>query len=80
LFNLKNFTRILEEKNIVKDNNFPYFYSPNQEFVTHEIGNNIQLYVPTSSGCWAIKTPCIDKANHVLGDQMGPYKIIKEKN
>ena len=80
LFNLKNFTRILEEKEIVKDNDFPYFYSPNQEFVKHEIGNDIQLYVPTSSGCWAIKTPCIHHADHVLGDQMGPYKVIKKKN
>ena len=80
LFNLKNFTRILEEKDIVKDNDFPYFYSPNQEFVKHEIGNDIQLYVPTSSGCWAIKTPCIHYADHVLGDQMGPYKVIKKKN
>jgi hypothetical protein len=80
LFNLKNFTRILEEKDIVKDNDFPYFYSPNQEFVKHEIGNDIQLYVPTSSGCWAIKTPCIHHADHVLGDQMGPYKVIKKKN
>ena len=80
LFNLKNFTRILEEKEIVKDNDFPYFYSPNQEFVKHEIGNDIQLYVPTSSGCWAIKTPCIHHADHVLGDQMGHYKVIKKKN
>ena len=80
LFNLKNFTRIVEEKNIVKDNNFPYFYSPNQEFVTHEIGNDIQLYVPKSSGCWAIKTPCIHHADHVLGDQVGPFKVIKKKN
>jgi len=80
LFNIKNFTRIVEEKDIVKDNNFPYFYSPNQEFVTHEIGNDIQLYVPTSSGCWAIKTPCIHHADHVLGDQVGPFKVIKKKN
>jgi hypothetical protein len=80
LFNIKNFTRIVEEKDIVKDNNFPYFYSPNQEFVSHEIGNDIQLYVPKSSGCWAIKTPCIHHADHVLGDQVGPFKVIKKKN
>ena len=81
IFNLKNFTRIIEEKKIVINNNFPYFYSPEQKYTAHEIGNNIKIYVPIDySGCWAIKTPCIHFSGHVVGGQLGPYKIIKKKN
>lgn len=81
IFNFKNFTRIIEEKKIVTNNNFPYFYSPKQKFTTHEIGNNIKIYVPIDySGCWAIKTPCIHFSGHVVGSQLGPYKVIKKKN
>jgi len=80
LFNLKNFSRIIEEKQIVKNNNFPYFYSPKQNFNSHDIGGNIKIYVPIDySGCWAIKTPCIHHADHIVGGQLGPFKVIKKK-
>ena len=79
LFNYKNLDRIYEEKNIVKNENFPFFYSPNQNFKVNNIGSDIKIYVPTDlRGCWAIKTPCIHHADHVLGDQLGPYKVIKK--
>ncbi len=81
IFNLKNFTRIIEEKKIVLNNNFPYFYSPQQKFTTHDIGNNTKIYVPIDySGCWAIKTPCIHFSGHVVGSQYGTYKVIKKKD
>ena len=81
IFNIKNFTRIIEEKKIVLNNNFPYFYSPEQKFTTHDIGNNTKIYVPIDySGCWAIKTPCIHFSGHVVGSQYGVYKVIKKKD
>lgn len=80
LFNLKNFSRIIDEKQIVNNNNFPYFYSPKQKFTSNDIGGNIKIYVPIDySGCWAIKTPCIHHADHVVGSQLGPFKVIKKK-
>lgn len=80
LFNYKNFDRIYEEKNIVKNKNFPFYYSPVQNFKVDDIGYDIKIYIPINlSGCWAIKTPCIHHSDHVLGDKLGPYKMIKKK-
>ena len=80
LFNLKNFSRIIDEKQIVNNNNFPYFYSPKQKFTSNDIGGNIKIYIPIDDlGCWVIKTPCIYNADHVAGSQLGPFKVIKKK-
>ena len=82
LFNLKNFNRIIEEMKIVKNHDFPYFYSPKQEFETVMIGNNINFYKPKnpSMGCWVMKTPCHHGSDHVIGKKIGPYSVILKKN
>ena len=80
LYNLKNFKRINEELKIVKNHNFPFFYSPKQSFEPTDIGNQIKIYVPTNlQGCWAIKTPCIHHSDHVIGKMLGSYKVILKK-
>jgi hypothetical protein len=62
------------------ENSFPLFNSPKQEFTKSDIGNNINVYVPTNlSGCWAIKTPCIHHSDHVIGSKIGSYKMILKK-
>jgi len=66
----------------VNDHQFPMFYSPNQETISFNIGNNIFIHVPKNinEGCWITKTPCIHHAEHVIGKFIGPYKaIIKKK-
>jgi hypothetical protein len=82
LFNLKNFSRVIEEMKIIKNHDFPYFYSPKQEFETVMIGNNINVYKPKNPnmGCWIIKTPCKHHADHVIGKKIGPYDAILRKN
>tara|TARA_B100000767_G_C19744613_1_gene527854 strand:- start:226 stop:1866 length:1641 start_codon:yes stop_codon:yes gene_type:complete len=80
LFNLKNFTRIKEEMKIVKNNNFPFFYSKDQKSNRVNIGNNIFIYIPLNEdGCWISKTPCAGRSDHVLGKKIGPYKAIIKK-
>ncbi len=81
LFNYKNFKRIKEEFLIVKNHNFPLFYSPKQESTKIDIGNDISIYVPNDQkGCWTVKTPCTHYAGNVEGDSLGPFKMIKRKN
>jgi hypothetical protein len=80
LFNLKNFTRIKEEMKIVKNNNFPFFYSKDQKSNRVNIGNNVFIYIPLNEdGCWISKTPCAGRSDHVLGKKIGPYKAIIKK-
>ncbi len=82
LFNLKNYNRVNEEMKIVKNHDFPYFYSPKQEFETVMIGNNIKMYKPKNpqASCWVIKTPCKHHTDHVIGKKIGPYITILRKN
>jgi len=80
LYNGKNFNRIKGELDMFSENSFPLFNSPKQEFTKSDIGNNINVYVPTNlSGCWAIKTPCIHHSDHVIGSKIGSYKMILKK-
>ena len=80
LYNGKNFNRIKSELNMFSKNNFPLFNSPKQKFTENDIGNDINIYVPTNlSGCWAIKTPCIHSSGHVIGSKIGSYKMILKK-
>jgi len=82
LFIVKNISRIKEEMNIVSNHQFPMFYSPAQETIPYNIGNNIFIHVPKNinDGCWLTKTPCIHHAEHVIGKFIGPYKVILRKN
>ena len=80
LYNFKNINRIKNESEMFAQNNFPLFNSPIQKFRKDKIGNDIDVYVPTNlSGCWAIKTPCVNISNHVIGSKSGPYKVILKK-
>ena len=57
VFYIRNIQRINEELTIVKDNKFPLFYSPKQNYKEFVLEHKTKLYVPTDlSGCWAIKT------------------------
>ena len=80
-FNLKNFDRIIKEMKIVKNHDFPYFYSPKQKSETIMIGNNINVYSPKNlGGCWVAKTPCVHHPGNVIGKKIGPYNAILRKN
>jgi hypothetical protein len=81
LFIIKNISRIKEEMRIVNNHQFPLFYSPSQETIPYNIGNNIFVHIPKNinDGCWFTKTPCIQHAQHVFGKFIGPYKVILKK-
>ena len=80
IFYLRNIQRINEEHNIVKENNFPLFYSPKQNYKKFELEHETNLYVPTDlSGCWAIKTPCVSGTNNIIVDKKWGYKIFRKK-
>ena len=79
IFGLRNIERIIEEHHIVKENNFPLFFSPQQNFEKFELKHNTNLYVPTDlSGCWAIKTPCVFDANGVIVNKKWGYIIFRK--
>ena len=79
IFGLRNIERINEEHHIVKENNFPLFFSPQQNFEKFELKHNTNLYVPTDlSGCWAIKTPCVFDANGVIVNKKWGYIIFRQ--
>ena len=79
IFGLRNIERIIEEHHIVKENNFPLFFSPQQNFEKFELRHNTNLYVPTDlSGCWAIKTPCVFDANGVIVNKKWGYIIFRK--
>ena len=40
IFGLRNIERIIEEHHIVKENNFPLFFSPQQNFEKFELKHN----------------------------------------
>ena len=81
LFNIKNLNRIKDELRIVKNNNFPFFYSPNQSYEKRNIGKGVDVFIPKDfSGCWAIKTPCALSEKHISGRKLGKYKVIYNKN
>jgi hypothetical protein len=80
IFYLRNIERINEEHQIVKENNFPLFFSPKQNFKKIELEHKTNLYVPIDqSGCWAIKTPCVHSPeNTVVGKKWGYIIFTKE--
>ena len=80
IFYLRNIERINEELIIVKDNKFPLFYSPTQNFEEFELKHGTKLYIPTNlSGCWAIKTPCVTGVEHVLVNKKRGFIIFSKK-
>ena len=85
IFYVRNIERINEEHHIVKENNFPLFFSPHQNFEKFELKHNTNLYVPTDlSGCWAIKTPCVFDVKNTIGvsvevDKKWGYIIFRKK-
>ena len=79
IFGLRNIERINEEQRIVKENNFPLFFSPKQNFEKFELRHNTNLYVPTDlSGCWAIKTPCVFGVEGTIVDKKWGYIIFRK--
>ena len=80
IFYFRNIERIKEEHLIVKENNFPLFFSPQQNFEKFDLNFETNLYVPTDhSGCWAIKTPCVFGVEGIIVDKKLGYKIFKKK-
>ena len=81
IFYLRNIDRINEEHHIVKENNFPLFYIPQQNFEKFELEHETNLYVPTDlSGCWAVKTPCIYGVENTIVDKKWGYIIFRKKS
>ena len=79
IFCVRNIERIHEEHQIVKENNFPLFFSPKQNFKKFELEHGTNLYVPTDlSGCWAIKTPCVYSAKNTIVDKKWGYIILRK--
>jgi hypothetical protein len=80
IFYLRNIERINEELIIVKNNNFPLFYSPKQSYDTIELNYKTKVYKPINySGCWAIKTPCVTGTDHILVNKKLGYIIFSKK-
>ena len=81
IFYLKNIQRINEELKIVKDNNFPLFFSPKQSYNEVELNHKTKVYIPINfSGCWAIKTPCVTGTDHILVNKKLGYIIFSKKD
>ena len=79
IFYIRNIERIHEEHQIVKQNNFPLFFSPQQNYKKFELEHETNLYVPTDlSGCWAIKTPCVYVIENTIVDKKWGYKIFRK--
>ena len=79
VFCFRNIERIKEEHYIVKENNFPLFFSPQQNFKKFEFNYGTNLYVPTDhSGCWAIKTPCVFGVEGTIVDKKWGYIIFRK--
>ncbi len=79
IFCFRNIERIKEEHLIVKENNFPLFFSPQQNFNKFELEHKTNLYVPTDySGCWAIKTPCVFGVEGTIVDKKWGYIIFRK--
>jgi len=80
IFYLRNIERINEELIIVKNNNFPLFFSPKQSYDKVELNYKIKVYIPINySGCWAIKTPCVTGTDHILVNKKLGYIIFSKK-
>ena len=79
IFCFRNIERIKEEHQIVKENNFPLFFSPQQNFKKFKFNYGTNLYVPTDhSGCWAIKTPCVFGVEGTIVDKKWGYIIFRK--
>ena len=81
IFYYRNIDRIAEEHQIVKENNFPLFYVPQQQFRTVELNYKTKLYIPTDNkGCWVIKTPCVNTYDHIVVNKKFGFTIFSKKN
>ena len=81
LFNYKNFTRINNEIDMVKDNNFPLFYAPVQKYKTITLNDGIKVYVPLDGdGCYVTKTPCVSGTNHISAKKQFGFLVFNNKN
>ena len=84
IFNIKNISRINKEQNVFKnnqDNIFPLYYAPIQAYKTVELGENINVYIPTSGdGCYVTKTPCVAGADHMYAKRMLGFIAFIRKN
>jgi hypothetical protein len=81
IFCLRNIERISEEHHIVKEHNFPLFFSPKQNFKKFDLEYGTNLYVPTDlTGCWAIKTPCVYGVENTIVDKKWGYIILRKKS
>ena len=82
IFYLRNIKRINEEFAIIKNNDFPLFFAPKQEYKTVELEYDTKVYIPIdkiNSGCWAVKTPCVSGSDHVKVNKKFGYKIFSKK-
>jgi hypothetical protein len=81
LFNFKNITRISDEIKMVKENKFPFFYAPTQQYEMIQLDSSTRVYIPDKkyNGCWVIKTPCVAGVDHIKVKKKFGYTIFFRK-
>jgi len=81
LFNFKNITRISDEIKMVKENTFPFFYAPTQQYEMIQLDSSTRVYIPGKKygGCWVIKTPCVGGVDHIKIKKKFGYTIFFRK-
>ena len=81
LFNFKNITRISDEIKMVKENKFPFFYAPTQQYEMIQLDSSTRVYIPGKkyNGCWVIKTPCVAGVDHIKVKKKFGYTIFFRK-
>ena len=79
IFNVRNIIRIDKEINIYDSESFPFFYVPKIDFVPINLKEDINIYIPISRGCWAIKTPCAAGAYGIHTKKILGYNVFIDK-
>ena len=79
IFNARNIIRINKEINIYDSASFPFFYVPKIDFVSVNLKEDINIYIPISKGCWAIKTPCAAGAYGINTKKILGYNVFINK-
>ena len=83
VFNLRNIKRIDKEFLRVTENNFPLFFAPIQTSKEFIFADDIKVYLPTGkyggTGCWIVKTPCVNGVNDVYAKKKYGFKIFYRK-
>ena len=78
-YNLRNIQRLHKEINFYKYNlaKSPFFYVKEMKSeITYEDGE-FKLYTPPSGQmCWALKTPCSYRRNHIVKSFLGTKIIV----